>query len=86
MENKKERLEKLLKRNEELRPIIFVGFNTDKELLSYRKKIEKERNEYFDNQEKIQTLQLELMSPKEREEYEENMRLLKLKAEGKPLI
>ena len=83
MESKKAKLEKLIKRNEELKPIVFVGFKTDKELDEYRKKIHKERIEYYDNQEKIQQLKYELMTPKEREDYDEYRRLSKLKAEGK---
>lgn len=84
MENKKELLEKLIKRNEELKPIIFVGFNTDKELLEYRKKIKKERDEYYDNQEKIQQLEYELMTPEEKEAREKYLRFLELKAKGEP--
>ncbi|HEX8574734.1 MAG TPA: hypothetical protein VF677_00415 [Flavobacterium sp.] len=86
MENKKEKLEKLIIRNTELKPSIFKSFNTMIELKMYKEKNKNVFDEYFDNQEEIQTLQLKLMTPKERAEYEENMRLLKLKAEGKPLI
>ena len=86
MENKKEKLEKLIKRNEELKPIVFVSFNTEKELLDYRKKIEKERDEYYNNQEQIQQLKYELKTPEEKKEYDEYLRKLKLKSEGKPLI
>lgn len=83
METQKQLLERLIKRNEELKSIVFVGFNTEKELMDYREKIEKERDEYYDNQEQIQQLEYEFMSPKEREEYDEYRRLSKLKAEGK---
>ena len=83
MENKKEKLEKLIKRNEKLKPIIFVGFTTEKELLDYRKKIVKEREEYYDNQEKIKQLEWELMTPEERKNEEEIIEKMKLKREGK---
>lgn len=83
MENKKEKLEKLIKRNEELKPIIFVGFTTEKELLDYRKKIVKEREEYYDNQEKIEQLEWEFMTPEERKNEEEIIEKMKLKREGK---
>lgn len=83
MENKKQLLEKLRKRNEELKLIVFVGFNTEKELLNYRKKIQKERDEYFNNLEQIQQLEHELMTPEERAREEEVIRLMKLKREGK---
>ena len=83
MENKKEKLEKLIKRNEKLKPIIYVGFTTEKELLDYRKKIVKEREEYYDNQEKIKQLEWELMTPEERKNEEEIIEKMKLKREGK---
>lgn len=83
MENNKKRLGELKIRNEELKPIVFVSFNTEKELLAYRKKIAKERDEYFSNLEKIQQLEWELMTPEERVKEEETLRLMKLKREGK---
>ncbi|MCL1667212.1 hypothetical protein M2T82_03960 [Elizabethkingia ursingii] len=86
MENKEQLLKKLIKRNEELKPIVFVSFSTEKELLDYRKKIAKERDEYFDNQEQIRKLTYELKTPEEKKEYDEYLRKLKLKSEGKPLI
>ncbi|HEX8574727.1 MAG TPA: hypothetical protein VF677_00380 [Flavobacterium sp.] len=86
MEDKKQKLDALIKKNEELRPIVFKSFKTDQELDNYEKLNQKAFNQYFDNQKKIQELKLELMTPQDRAEYEENMRLLKLKAEGKPLI
>ena len=86
MENKEQLLKKLIKRNEELKPIVFISFNTEKELLDYRKKIAKERDEYFANQEQIRNLKYELKTPEEKKEYDEYLRKLKLKSEGKPLI
>lgn len=83
MENKKEQLNSLIRRNDFLEKIVFVGFNTEKELLAYREKIKSERDEYYDNQEKIKQLKYELMTPKEKEEYDEFQLKLKLKAEGK---
>ena len=41
MENKKDKLNELLKRNEELKPKVFVSFKTDRELDNHRKKIER---------------------------------------------
>ena len=86
MEDRKQKLDALIKKNEELRPIVFKSFKTDQELDNYEKLNQEVFNQYFDNQKKIQELKLELMTPQDRAEYEENMRLLKLKAEGKPLI
>jgi hypothetical protein len=83
MENKKETLKKLIKRNEELKPLVFKGASTEKELDKYIKSIQKEFDEYYDNQEQIQKLEYELMTPKEKEAYDEYRRLSKLKAEGK---
>lgn len=83
MENKRQQLEQLKKRNEELKPIVFKSFKTEKELDKYSKNIQKEIDEYYDNQEQIQQLEYELMTPKEREEYDEYRRLSKLKAEGR---
>jgi hypothetical protein len=83
MEDKKQLLENLKKRNDELHPIVFKSFDTEQQLDKYSKGIQKEIDEYYDNQEKINQLKYELMSPKEREEYDEYMRKLKLKAEGK---
>lgn len=83
MENTREKLEKLIKRNEELKPKIFKDYKTIKELESYRNKNIAIFQEYNDNQAQIQQLEYELMTPKEREEYDEYIRLSKLKAEGK---
>ena len=84
MVNNKEKLEKILKRNEELKPIVFKSFKTEKELDNYSKKIQKEINEYYDNLEKIEKLEWELMTSKEREEKEKYLRFLELKAKGAP--
>lgn len=84
MENKKQLLKKIIERNEKLKSIVFVGFNTEKELLDYRKKIAKERDEYFNNQEKIQQLEWELMTTEEKEERKKYLRFLELKGKGEP--
>ncbi len=84
MENKKQLLERLKKRNEELKPIVFKSFKTEKELLNHRKKITKKRDEYYDNQEQIQQLEWELMTPEEQEEQRKLEHFLKLKAKGDP--
>lgn len=84
MENKKQLLEKLQKRNEKLKPIVFKSFKTEKELDDYSKKNQEEIDEYYDNQEKIQQLEWELMTPKEKEEREKLLRFLELKSKGEP--
>lgn len=84
--NNKEKLEHLQARLKEIEPIITRSFKTSKEVNAY---YEKNKDLYIEGKklfDEIQQLKLELMTPKERAEYEENMRLLKLKAEGKPLI
>ncbi|HFK5508307.1 hypothetical protein [Elizabethkingia anophelis] len=86
MENKKELLKKLIKRNEELKPLVFKSFKTEKELDNYSKNIQKEIDEYYDNQDQIRQLEYELKTPEEKKEYDEYLRKLKLKSEGKPLI
>ncbi|WP_278555282.1 hypothetical protein [Elizabethkingia bruuniana] len=86
MENKKELLKKLIKRNEELKPLVFKSFKTEKELDNYSKNIQKEIDEYYDNQDQIRQLEYELKTPEEKKEYDEYLRQLKLKSEGKPLI
>ncbi len=83
MKDSKELLEELKKRNSELKPIVFVSFNTEEELLAYRKKISKERDEYYDNQEKIEQLEWELKTLEEKEKFLEEVRTSKLKREGK---
>lgn len=83
MESKRLKLEKLITRNEELKPIVFKGAKTEKELDKYIKSIQKEFDEYYDNQEEIKQLEWELMTPEERAKEEEVMRLMKLKREGK---
>ena len=83
MDNKKEELQRLIKRNKELKPIVFKSFKTEKELDRYSKSIQKEIDEYYDNQEQIQQLKWELMTPEEREKREEHLKLMKLKREGK---
>jgi len=81
--NNKERQKVLKKRNDELHPIVFVGFETIEELESYRSTIELERIEYFENIKQIEDLEWNLKTPKEQEEILEQRRLSKLKREGK---
>lgn len=83
MLDKQAKLKRLQERNEELKPIIFKGANSENELELYIKTIKDKYEEYYNNQEEIQKLEYELMSPKEREEYDEYRRLSKLKAQGK---
>ncbi|HIC8756914.1 TPA: hypothetical protein ACW72O_002705, partial [Elizabethkingia anophelis] len=72
--------------NEELKPLVFKSFKTEKELDNYSKNIQKEIDEYYDNQDQIRQLEYELKTPEEKKEYDEYLRKLKLKSEGKPLI
>jgi hypothetical protein len=81
--NTKERLAYLKKRNEELKPIVFVGFETKEELYKYNDTIKLESNEYYSNLKEIDKLEYELMSPEEREKLEEHRFISKLVREGK---
>jgi division protein CdvB (Snf7/Vps24/ESCRT-III family) len=83
METKKEILIKLKNRFEELKLITKKGFKTSKELQDYRLKNIRIFEEYYDLGEQIEKLEYELLTPKERKEYDEYRRLSKLKAEGK---
>lgn len=83
MENKEEFLKKLTNRNEELKPIVFRSFNTEKELDNYSRNIQKELDEYYDNQEKIEQLEWELMTPEEQKAETDLIEKMKLKREGK---
>ncbi len=78
-----ERLAYLKKRNEELKPIVFVGFETKEELYKYRDTIKSQRNEYYSNLKEIDKLEYELMSPEEREKLEEYNKQVELKKQGK---
>lgn len=84
MENKKEKLRELIKRNNELKPIVTQGFKTDKELDNFEKKNKIIFNEYYDNLDEIEQLKWELMTPNEREKAEKRDRFLELKAKGEP--
>lgn len=81
--NTKERLAYLKKRNEELKPIVFVGFETKEELYKYNDTIKLESNEYYSNLKEIDKLEYELMSPEEREKLEEYNKQVELKKQGK---
>ncbi|MDV2448931.1 hypothetical protein ATE49_12480 [Elizabethkingia miricola] len=83
---KKEELQKLQKRMAEVKPIVSKSFSTDKELDDYKKKNQKIFNEYYELFEQIPRLEYELKTPEEKKEYDEYLRKLKLKSEGKPLI
>ena len=84
MKEKKETLKKLIKRNEELKPIISKSFQTSKELDSYYQKNKKDYEEYDSNLIQIQQLEYELMTPEEQKRYDKGMLFLKLKAKGEP--
>lgn len=83
MENEKDLLEKLIKRNEELKPIVFKSFDTRQELRKYKERKKDIFTEYFNNLEQIQQLKWELMTPEEQEREKEVLRLMKEKREGK---
>lgn len=83
MENKKQLLENLKKRFEELKPIATKGFKTDRELDKYEKENKKIFDEYYDLGEQIEQLEWELMTPEERKAEEELLEKMKLKREGK---
>lgn len=83
MKNKEQLLRKLIKRNEELKPIVFKGAKNDTELDRYIKGIQKEFDEYYDNQEKIEHLEWELMTPEEQKTEKESIEKMKLKRDGK---
>ena len=84
MENKKDILEQLKKRNEELKPKIFKDYKTVKELNNYRNKNITIFQEYNSNQEQIEQLEYDLMSPEEQEKWKKRDRFLELKAKGEP--
>lgn len=83
MENKNLLLEKLILRNKELKPIVFKSFKTEKELDNYTKKNQEKIDEYYDNQEKIEILEWELMTPEEKKAEQELLEKMKLKRDGK---
>lgn len=83
MENKKQKLEELKKRAEELKPITTKGFKTDKELDTYKQKNSKIFNEYYRVCEEIEQLKWELKSPEEKAQYLKEEEISKLKREGK---
>jgi hypothetical protein len=83
MENIKAELKRLKSRNEVLEAIVFKGASNVEELKDYITSIQKEYDEYYENVSVIEKLEWELLSPKERAEKEELMRLLKLKSVGK---
>ena len=84
MKDKKHNLKELIKRNEELKPIVFKSFDTMKHLKTYKERKKKIFNEYFNNQKEIELLEYELMSPKEQKRYDKGMEFLRLKGIGEP--
>ena len=81
--NIKEKLDQLIKRNDELSPIVFVGFKTSKELDDYNKTIEAEKEEYYGNLPKIKKLKWELMTPEEKAQKIETVRKVMTKTSKK---
>lgn len=80
---KREQLDQLVKRNNELHPIIFVGFKTDEELDEYRKTIKVEREEYYGNLPKIKKIKWKLMTPEEQAQKIESVRKVMTKTSKK---
>lgn len=83
MENKKQLLEQLKKRNEKLKPLVFKSFKTKKELDKYSKTIQTEIEEYYNTQEQIQKLKWDLMTPEEQSKKLKEREISKLKRDGK---
>ncbi|MDE5438015.1 hypothetical protein KRE40_07830 [Elizabethkingia meningoseptica] len=79
MNNLKDKLEVLKKRNIELSTKIFVDFNTSEELQKYRNENIDIFNEYQDNLEQIRELEWELMTPEQQARDIEVRRLIRLK-------
>ena len=79
MESKEDLIKRLKQINEELRPIVFKSFKTDKELDNYEKENQSIFNEYFDNQKQIRELEWELMTPEQQARAKEVEYLVKLK-------
>jgi len=71
---KKEQLEQLIKRNNELHNIVIVGFKTKEELEAHKKNTEAESDEYYGNLPKIKKLKWELMTPEEQAQKIETIR------------
>jgi hypothetical protein len=84
MSNLQNKLNSLIKRNNDLKPLIFKSFETTEELNLYIDSKIQIFNEYKENQLKIEQLELELMTPEERKRHEKQMRFLALKAKGEP--
>lgn len=78
----RKKIEELQKRNSELKPIVFKPFENVKDLNAHRETNIEIITEYYDNQQEIEGLRWELMTPEEREKKEEYMRKLKIKREG----
>lgn len=69
-------LKVLTERNEFLKPIAFKVFKTDKELDLYEKKNKKLFDDYYDNQEKIDAIKWDLMTPNSRKNMRRKLNFL----------
>lgn len=69
----------LIDRNEFLKPIVFKVFKNDKELDLYEQSNKNLFDEYYDNQEKIDAIKWDLMTPEQQAEYKAGIELFKLK-------
>ena len=83
MEDKRQKLNYLKNRFEELKIITTKGFQTSKELQIFKMNNIKIFEEYYDLGEQIQELELELMTPEERKVEEELVAKMKIKRDGK---
>jgi hypothetical protein len=72
----------LIDRNDFLKPIVFKVFKNDKELDLYEQSNKNLFDEYYDNQEKIDTIKWDLMTPEQQTEYKAGIELFKLKRGG----
>lgn len=83
---KREQLDQLVKRNNELLPIINAIFQTSEEIDEHRIATKSQRKEYHDNFAKIKKLKWELMTPKEQAEKIETVRKILTKTSKKSQI
>ncbi|RXM40858.1 hypothetical protein BOQ62_03835 [Chryseobacterium sp. CH21] len=85
--NRKEIFESYKKEIQVLKNKLFdKGFQTEDEIKKFETANKNDFDRYYFLVKEIEKLKYELMSPQEKKEYDEYMKKLKLKAEGKPLI
>ena len=82
MANLKKDLDALKEKNEILKSIIFINYNTIEEINENRKKNKDSFDEYYNNLKKIEELEWELMTPEERERKLEVAKKIRAKTSG----